>query len=355
MPKISNILVIVQRVNGDVFLANPLITALYKHYQQPKIDLLVNDDTLGVAETLQYINKIISFSYKKKQDTGIKQDIAIIKQIYKKYDLAINLTTSDRSVLYAILAAKKSISAVDKEYKKSWWKELLLSDNYLLDNKHTVINNSKALPILNIENNKIISSASCQESNKIGIANKLAILNIKEFIIFHPSAQYHYKIYPQHLRDELLTMLDSLDIAIIITGSNNNIDLDIKYKLPKLVNTYNFMGDTSLGELIVLSELSCCYIGMDTLNMHIAAAQNKPIFAIFGPTDTKIWSPWHNELQQCAEKDQLVQTYGNITLFQASMPCVPCAREGCYNSGRSECLYNIKPKIIFDEVKKYIN
>ncbi len=357
MLKISNILIVVQRSNGDVFLTNPLITTLYKNYNKPKIDLLVNDDTLAIANTLKYINNIISFSYQKKQEIGLKQDITIIKKIYKKYDLAISLITSDRSVLYAILAAKKSISVVDKEYQKSWWKKLFLSNYYLLDNKHIVINNTKALAILNIKNNKIISSANYQESDKNSIVNKLATLDIKEFIIFHPSAQYHYKIYPKHLRDKLLLMLDTLGVAIIITGTNNNIDLDIKNTLPKLSNIYDFIGNTTLGEFIALSDLSSGYIGMDTLNMHIASAQNKPIFAIFGPTDTKIWSPWSNNLGQCANTvatNNGIKTYDNINIFQANMPCVPCAMEGCNGKDKSECLYNIEPKAIFNELKQLV-
>ena len=46
-----------------------------------------------------------------------------------------------------------------------------------------------------------------------------------EFIIFHPSAQYNYKIYPQHLRHKLLAYLSSLSFSVVITGSNNDIDI----------------------------------------------------------------------------------------------------------------------------------
>ncbi len=354
MPKTNNILIIIQRSNGDVFLANPLITVLYKHYNNPNIDLLINDDTLAVAKTLQYIDNIITFSYKKKQEIGFKQDIAIIKKIYKKYDLAINLTTSDRSVLYAILATKISISVVDEENKKSWWKKLLLHKYYLLKEQHTIKNNIATLKLLNITNNKIISNANYDIKDLESINKKLAKLKIKKFIIFHPSAQYNYKIYPRHLRDELLTMLNNLGIAIIITGGRTKIDLTIKSTLPNLSNIYDFIAETSLGELIALSSLSDAYIGMDTLNMHIAVAQNKHIFVIFGPTNTKTWSPWSNNLQQCADAvvaNNGIKTYDNINIFQASMPCVPCNQKGCDNSGKSECLYNITPKTIFNTIK----
>ena len=93
------------------------------------------------------------------------------------------------------------------------------------------------------------------------------------------------------------------------------------------------------------------YIGMDTLNMHIASGQNKNIFAIFGPTLPQIWSPWSNETQSYAKESKAVQKYGNITLFQADMPCVACGLAGCDDKGgKSDCLYNIDPNTIFKEV-----
>ena len=89
---------------------------------------------------------------------------------------------------------------------------------------------------------------------------------------------------------------------------------------------------------------------MDTLNMHIASAQNKHIFAIFGPTKLSMWAPWSNQLQVSATDDMAIQTYGDVTIFQADMPCVACGNSGCDNHGKSDCLYNISPGLVFKEI-----
>ena len=102
-----------------------------------------------------------------------------------------------------------------------------------------------------------------------------------------------------------------------------------------------------------MSHLSSAYIGMDTLNMHIAASQNKRIFAIFGPTNLKMWSPWSNFLQESASESKPIHNYANITIFQADMPCVACGKKGCNNSFMSECLKNISPETIFKEIKDW--
>ena len=50
---------------------------------------------------------------------------------------------------------------------------------------------------------------------------------ISKFIIFHPSSKEDYKIYPQSLRHELLSLLSQLDIPIIVTGGNSDVDFNI--------------------------------------------------------------------------------------------------------------------------------
>ena len=350
------ILVIIQRSNGDVLLSASLINQLYENLKPDAIDLLINLDTLSIANTLPNIRQIHTFSYQEKRKNKFRQEKKIIKKIYKKYDLSINLTASDRSVIYALLASKKAISAVEKDQSKSWWKKILLKHNYIFDsNSHILINNLKTLRLLGIEalNQQIPPIYTLAAANSIQA--RLLNLKITKFIIFHPSAQYEYKIYEEKLRNELLVLLDGLSIPIIVTGGVNKIDKKIKALLPKLKNVYDFIGETSIDEYIILSSLSKGYIGMDTLNMHIAASQNKRIFAIFGPTNLSMWSPWSNHVQSGTKNNLPVQTYGNITIFQANMACVACGKAGCNNQGISECLNHINPKRIHKEIENWYN
>jgi len=350
----KKILIIIQRSNGDVFLSTSLIKKIYEFYDSPQIDLLVNDDTYNTASLLPHICNIHIFSYERKAENRYKQEVQLLFKIFRKYDLSINLTSSDRSCLYAISSSKKSISVVEKDLKKSWWKKRLLTDYYHYDSsKHILIQNLTALNILSIQSDNILQSIDIKSEAYNSIKNKLEKRGIKDFIIFHPSAQYEYKVFPKNLRDELLSNLCNLGFSIVVTGAKNKIDLRIKEELPSLKNLFDFIGDTSLEECFALSELSIAYIGMDTLNMHIAASQNKRVFAIFGPTNLKAWSPWSNQLKKSATIDMPIQTYGNITIFQADMKCVACGRSGCEDSGKSLCLNNISPKLIFEEFMKW--
>ena len=357
MRKVKKILVIIQRSNGDVFLSTSLINNLYKFYNSPEIDLLVNEDTLKIAKLIPNIKFIHIFSYILKKNSQLKQEKNIFKSIYKKYDLSINLTASDRSVIYALLAGRKSISAIEPDKNKSWWKRALLDHYYYFDStKHILLNNLMPLSMLDINYDLLQHRPIVSNKYSTKIKNKLNQMGIEKFMIFHPSAQYKYKILPQNLREYFLSKLNSLGISFVVTGGSTQIDLNIKKELKSLNfrNVYDFISTTTLEEYFALSELSIGYVGMDTLNMHIAAAQNKRIFAIFGPTNVKMWSPWSNELRKAAKINAPIQTYGNVTIFQAKMSCVACGKSGCDNSGKSICLDNINLNEAFIEISTWV-
>ena len=349
------ILIIIQRSNGDVFLSSSLIKSLYENYDTPQIDLLVNDDTVATANLLPHINHIHTFSYSQKRNNRLRQEKKLILSLFKKYDLSINLTASDRSVIYAILAGRVSISAIENENYKSWWKKKLLTNYYYFDlSKHILLNNLEALRILNIKHDYLQQPISFSMHDSSVIKSKLRSYKIEKFIIFHPSAQYNYKIYPKNLRNILLNFLNTLEIPILVTGGNSKIDSNIKSEIPTLSNIYNFIGETTLKDYLILSELSMAYIGMDTLNMHIAASQSKRIFAIFGPTSIAMWSPWSNQLKTSISTNKPIQTYGKNTIFQSSLPCEVCELIGCGNNhGKDEFTYIINPQEIFNEVSHW--
>jgi len=347
---------IIQRSNGDVYLAKKTIDVLQKFYDAD-IDLLINEDTLATAQLFTNIRSFICFSYEKKKRARFSQEWQIYRKIRNQYDLSISLTASDRSTLYCISAGKKTISAVESNKKKSWWKRMLLSNFYEHNiNEHILVQNLKPLDILGIPYDLSMFAPKPSEYSLSKVKKKLKDLGITNFLILHLSAQYNYKIYPKSVRDRLQRKLNKLGIPIIITGGNSEIDKRIKTEILKLNNIFDFIGDLSLSEYLALSDLSSCYIGMDTLNMHIAASQNKRIFAIFGPTFVSVWSPWSNLLRAGAKKNMPIQTYGVNTIFQADLDCVACGKAGCNDQhGESLCLNHINPEVVFQEIENFIH
>ncbi len=359
MDSIRRILIIICQANGDVLLSSPLIQTLHETYPQASIDLVVNASTVSMAESLLHISNVYSYDYswkKRGKFYQFKQEFQLFKKLWKKYDLSISLTSSDRSVLLAITSSRYAIAELDAKSQKRGWKPWLLKGFYQLDERiHMVLNHKKALSLLGITPLHWEVRCKVDKGLREAMHQRLQALGIDRFVIFHPSARGVYKVYPTALRHRLLSLLSQAGVNVVVTGGKSPLDDEISAQLPTLPHLYNFIGQCeSIAELIALMDLSEAYLGMDTLNMHLAASLDKSIFAIFGPTNPCMWSPWSNALQAGGVLGPARhQFYGNIHLFQAIKPCVPCFKAGCQNNGiKSDCLEEIAPEFV---VQTFLN
>lgn len=356
----QRILIIIRRSNGDVLLTSPLINALHGHFPNAAIDLLVNQDTLEVAKLIEHVHTIRTYSYQWREHgfaSFVQKECALIHSVFRKYDLAISLTANDRSTVYAFLAGKTSIGESEGPWKKLLWKGILLSHVHRFRrDRHILFNNLAPLEFLKLSRPRTEVTLRYSPQARARVSGLLEAEGIGDFLIFHPVARFRFKIYPRELRNALLEDMSGLGIPIIITGGKGPLDRQVSDEIPALPHCYNFIGKTTFEEYAALTDLSLGYVGMDTVNMHIAAALDKRVFAVFGPTKPFQWSPWSNALQTHARESKAVQTYGNITLFQAGMPCVPCGLAGCNdNDGAAQCLYEIDPKTIFREIREWLD
>jgi len=354
----ETILLIIRRSLGDVLAVSPVVDILARRFASASIDLLVNQDTAAAANLLKGIRNIIAFddgALKTTPVSSFMMQIGLLQKIFRRYDLAMAFTTNERSNLYAFFAGRTSIGAREKVFAKNWWHRLLLDGGYLIDpQRHILENNLSALSTLGISIDRIVLSATYAGASGQKVQQMLKDFGMDRFIIFHPSGRYRCKSYPEQQRNSLLRLLDSLNIPIIVTGGHSDIDRQVAATLPELKNVRSFIGRLSLEECAALTDLALAYVGVDTFNAHLAAAFNKPVFVMFGPTIPEIWSPWSNDLQTAGRRNASMQIYGNITLFQSGMACVPCGHSKCRETDRpSPCMEAIDPRNVFHQVQQW--
>ena len=72
----------------------------------------------------------------------------------------------------------------------------------------------------------------------------------------------------------------------------------------------------------------------DSGPMHVAAALNKPLVALFGPTEPRRTGP-----------------YGHLeSVLRIDLPCSPCLKSHCVFKKLNECLKAISPATVFERV-----
>lgn len=93
----------------------------------------------------------------------------------------------------------------------------------------------------------------------------------------------------------------------------------------------DLVGKTDLRELTAMIDLADRVVCHDSGPMHIAAALNKPIVAIFGPTDPQRTGPYG----------------GDARIVATPIDCSPCFRRKCWHHS---CMEQLEVKTVLDQV-----
>lgn len=101
----------------------------------------------------------------------------------------------------------------------------------------------------------------------------------------------------------------------------------------------DFTGETSLDEAIDLLSLTTAVVSNDSGLMHIAAALDKPLVAIYGSTDPNFTPPLHSKAQIVRIED---------------LACSPCFKRACplKENQYHRCMRDLKPRLVFEGLKK---
>ena len=102
----------------------------------------------------------------------------------------------------------------------------------------------------------------------------------------------------------------------------------------------NLCGSTTLLEMVEWLRLADLLVTNDTGPMHVAAALDKPLIALFGPTEPRRTGPYG-------------QSENVLRLEQ--LPCVPCMKSVCHFENMEECLRAISPAAVFNRVAEKIS
>lgn len=152
-----------------------------------------------------------------------------------------------------------------------------------------------------------------------------------EYIVMAPSAGKEANLWPAKRFGQLAA---KLPLPSVIVSSPGDAYLAQEVEKNADGNTVSLAGRTSLKELISVIANASFFISNDTGPMHIAAALDVPVFAIFGPANPVRTGP-----------------YGNIhTVIKEDLPCSPCYRKKPCDDFK--CMNNITVEKVFNIIRQ---
>jgi heptosyltransferase III len=349
LPAPKKILLIVMRYLGDVLLTTPMISSLRLAYPDAQLDVLVYGCTAVMLEGNPDIDHVISTPNRPK----LADYWALLRQIFRRYDLAMAIQTGDRPFFYTLLAAPVRVAVVARKYSKGSWKRYFLHrwtefDN---DNTHTVLQNLKLLDLIDVPS--IFSLTPPRSGNLQQLIQRFAFLASPiPYIVLHPLPQWTYKRWTLEGWIELGQYLKDAGFKLVLTGGPAQEEMDyvanIASQLPE--GAINLAGQVSIAELTHIIASAKLFIGPDTGTTHVAAATGIPVITLFGPSNPVKWAPWpsayHHKKNPFEDKGS--QHINNVFLVQGEGACVPCHQEGCdrHRESASHCLDQLSPERI---------
>jgi len=172
-------------------------------------------------------------------------------------------------------------------------------------------------------------------------------------IHIHPTSRWFFKCWEDLFMAETIDTLINHGIQVVLTCAPNNREIDkLKSILDLCKSTpINLGGQLSLKQTAAISSLAQLFFGVDSAPMHMAAAVNTPVVALFGPSSAITWGPWPNQQATPIVTSPYLcnsgnQQAGSHLVIQQSWACIPCQQSGCERSKHSNCLEAITTDMV---------
>ena len=330
---------------GDSIILTATINALPEYIKN--IDVICLPESEGIFRMHPRINNIFVMPRSKTGISKIKSYFKLFSIILKKnYQFIFQFSNDWRGALIARYF-NNAFSIARKHFKrgKIWDNSFSMllnegsskiipsaeSDLQFINFAFGAVDEKKAYYYLNSPLNKNIQILDFLKANK-------------KTIFFHTQSRWSFKELPNSTASKLINRFHNDNYQVILSGSKDDFENNIEIYNNCLDKPF-VMKNPTLSETAAAMNLSDYVISIDSMTIHMASALKKPVIAIFGPTDDRVWGPYKTKFKVVALNES----------FDKKFKCRPCLNAGCANSKTSECLTEMPADYIFNQAINFIN
>jgi heptosyltransferase II len=323
---------------GDMMMAQSLLMSLKESSPGCLIDVLAPAWSLALLNRMPEVSKAIAMPLKHGQ-FGLISRIKIGLQLRSgHYDQAIILPNSWKSALLPFFANIPWRTGYRGEFR--WG---LLNDIRRLDKKTLTMTVQRFVALGLPQDAQQLSNyhAPSLPFNKAGqdeVIHRFGLRLGDKILVLCPGAEYGpSKRWPADYFAEVAQAKIHQGWQVWLLGSKKDKEMATTINQLTQHQCHDFIGQTSLTEAIDIMSLANTVIANDSGLMHLAAALDKNVIAIYGSTPPKLAPP-------ICDKAQTVSL---------NLPCVPCRKRVCPlypvgHPGHTQCLTGIKPERLLE-------
>jgi heptosyltransferase II len=325
---VDKILIIAPSWVGDCMLMQPMLQRLLQRYPGARIDVLAPTWTEKLLRHMPEVHDVIINPFPHGELAFTARRNLGMQLRGEQYNKAIVLPNSWKSALVPFFANIPMRTGYVGEMRYG-----LLNDARKLNKRHLPLMVERFVQLAEapLSENTLPFSPPQLKVNEAQRHQALAKFDLtldKPVAVFCPGAEYGpAKRWPAHYFAELAQLLRAQGYAVWLIGSPK--DKEIADKIVALGNEpcRNLCGVTDLDEAIALLSCADLVVSNDSGLMHIAAALNRPMAAIFGSSSPEFTPPLSDQAQ----------------ILRLDLPCSPCFKREC-PLGHFNCMIKIPPK-----------
>jgi len=336
-----NILVVKISSLGDVVLITASLKAIREKYPNAKITCLVGKESRKILQNCPYLDGIIIYDYKNK-DKGWLNFFKLSQKLRKyRFDKVIDFQNNRKSHLFSYLSFPKSSYG----YNNGKWGFLLSNQVKNPQNDIPAVDHQfKILNMLDIQQKKDVCLElwpskkdkryveGLLQSEWLSVKSKMVGINIAA------SEKWKTKRWPLEYIVRFCDILSNKNIRVVMVGEDKDKCLVEEIVSMTKSKPAIFVGKTDIMQLAVLIKMCQVFVSLDSAPMHIAAAMEVPLVALFGPTDAERHRPPAKQ----------------IVVLDKKLECAPCYSPFCKILTHA-CMKAITPEDVILNVEKIIS
>jgi heptosyltransferase II len=338
-PNFPHILIIAPAWVGDMVMAQSLFIRLKQQHPNCQIDVIAPKWTLPLAERMPEISQAFEMPLARGK-LGLIERIKLGKSLrLNHYDQAILLPNTWKSAFTPFFADIPVRTGYVGEMR--WG---LLNDIRRLDK--AVLTQTVQRFVALAENPQPTVAPDCPEphfyvsaENQQQVLAKFQLSTDKKILALCPGAEYgEAKRWPIAHFAEVANQKLSANWQVWLFGSSKDAAVTAQINLLTKNRCVDLSGKTSIVEAVDLLSLVDTVVSNDSGLMHVAAALDKNLIAVYGSSDPKFTPPLNAKAK----------------IISLGLECSPCFQREC-PLGHTRCLTEITAQQVLADLPGFKN
>ena len=336
-----NILIVKLSAIGDVVHTLPSLAALRQRYPDAHITWVVEEAASDLIMGHPHLDRMIISRRKSwigavqrgQISSALKEAKTFLSELRaRRYDLVIDFHGLIKSAVIVLLSGGKRKLGYDslQELSGLFYNEKIPEDM----GKHAVDRYLDFARHLGVHSDTPEFIIAIQQENETRVRALLAAGGIgpnDPFVAVSPQALWETKLWSNQKFAQLSErIMQELILPVVFTGGEGKATEGIQsfMTLPSV----DIAGRTTLRDLACLYRKASLLVTTDSGPMHLAAAVETPVVALFGPTDPSRTGPHGN----------------GHTVIRMELPCSPCFFRTC---DTKLCMREITVENVFQAIR----